>query len=156
MKIRIEITDDLQEDEVIIRCRQIHDHVLNIQKRIAEEYADVPRLTFFKENTEYYFPLEDILFFETDQDCVYAHTRTDAFRIRFRLYELEDILPHFFVRISKSNIVNIRHILAVNRNLTASSQIQFNKSHKQVYVSRLYYKNLKARLDERSCYEETQ
>jgi len=43
--------------------------------------------------------------------------------------------------------------LTINRNLASASLIQFYKSHKQVYVSRRYYKNLSERLTERSYYE---
>lgn len=153
MKIRIELSDDVVEDEVIIRCRQITGPIERIQKLIAEEAADSPRITFFKDNEEYYFPLGNILFFETGDSNVYAHTRGDVYRIRFRLYELEELLPTAFVRVSKSTIVNIRQILMVNKDLTSSSLVHFYKSHKQVAVSRRYYKALNMRLSERSYYE---
>jgi len=153
MNIRIEISDEITEDEVIIRCREITSQVQKIQKLILEESASAPQLIFYKDNQEYYFPLKEILFFETSESVVYAHSRSDTFRIRLKLYELEDALPRAFVRISKSTIVNIEHIMMVNRNLTSSSLIQFYKSHKQVYASRRYYKSLSQRLNERSSYE---
>lgn len=153
MNIRIEISEDINDDEVIIRCRQVTNQIQKIQKLIMEESASAPRLTFYKENQEYYFPLKEILFFETSGENVYGHTRSDTFRIKMRLYELEDLLPRSFVRIAKSTIVNVDHILMVNRNLTSSSLIQFYKSHKQVYASRRYYKMLSQRLNERSSYE---
>jgi len=153
MNIRIEISPDAAEDEVIIRCRQITGQIQKIQKLIADESAAIPQLTFLKENKEYYFPLKNITFFETNENNVYAHTRNDVYRIRLRLYELEELLPRTFVRISKSTIVNVEQILTINRNLASASLIQFYKSHKQVYVSRRYYKNLSERLTERSYYE---
>lgn len=154
MKIHIELNDDISEDEVIIRCRQITGQIQKIQKILQEETKDSLHLTFLKDSQEYYFPLKNIIFFETSDNSVYAHTRADIFRIKFRLYELEDFLPHSFVRISKSAIVNIDQILMVNRNLTSSSLIKFYKSHKQVYVSRRYYKELNTRLNERSYHED--
>lgn len=153
MNIRIEISDDNQEDEIIIRCREVTSQIQKIQKLIKEESGSVPQLTFYKDSLEYYFPLGEILFFETSDENVYAHTRSDTFRIKLRLYELEDLLPRSFIRIAKSTIVNIDHILMVNRNLTSSSLIKFYKSHKQVYASRRYYKMLSQRLNERSSYE---
>lgn len=153
MNIRIEISDDIMDDEVVIRCRQITSEIQHIQQVITKEAASAPQLTFYKDQQEYYFPLKEILFFETSGDNVYGHTRNDVFRMKLRLYELEDILPRPFVRIAKSTIVNIDHIITVHRNLTSSSQIQFHKSHKQVYASRRYYKELSQRLKERSNYE---
>lgn len=154
MKIHIEQSEDIADDEVIIRCRQITGEIQKIQKLLTEETAVSPRLTFLKGNQEFYFSLKNITFFETSENNVYAHTRTDIFRIKLRLYELEELLPRPFVRISKSTIVNVEQILMVNRNLTSSSLIQFYKSHKQVYVSRRYYKTLSERLNERSYHEE--
>jgi len=69
------------------------------------------------------------------------------------LYELEEMLPNNFVRVSKSTILNVNQIYSINRNLTSSSLVQFYKSYKQVYVSRNYNKILKQRLEERRNYE---
>ncbi|MCL1808672.1 MAG: LytTR family transcriptional regulator [Clostridiales bacterium] len=95
-----------------------------------------------------------MLFFETSGENVYAHTAGDSFRIKFRLYELVEMLPGHFVRAAKSTIINIRHILSIDRNLASASLVQFHGSHKKVYVSRLYYQTLKCRLGERSNYED--
>jgi len=150
LKIRIEITDSIEEDEVIIKCRELNGTVNEIQKAIAEKTSKIPKMVFYKEKDEYYFPLTNILFFETDNDTVYAHTAADIFKTEFKLYELQNFLPSKFVRISKSAIVNTVHILSISRNITSSSLIKFHKSHKQVYVSRLYYKELKQKLSERN------
>ena len=107
------------------------------------------RLTFNKGNTEYYLSLDEILFFETDNATINAHTKNDIYQTRYKLYELEEILPGSFMRISKSAIVNTGHIYSINRNLTASSVIAFEGTHKQVYVSRAYYKPLINKLQEK-------
>ena len=101
MNIRIEISEDITGDEIVIRCREVTNQIQKIQKLITEESASAPQLIFYKDNQEYYFPLKEILFFETSESVVYAHTRSDTYRIRLKLYELEDILPRTFVRISK-------------------------------------------------------
>lgn len=153
MRIRIEISDSIDEDELIIKCRQIDESIQNIQNYIMEQSSKGLKIVFYKEDEEYYFPLDDVLFFETDSKKVYAHTMHDTYAIKNRLYELEEVLPKKFVRVSKSTILNIRHIYSIQRNFTAASLVQFQGSHQQVYVSRLYYKNLRKRLDERSYYE---
>ena len=150
MKIRIEVINDLPEDEVIIKCAGVDTSIQKIQQFILEQTKASSTMAFFKGNEEYFFPLDDILFFETNGDKVYAHTADDAYSIKYRLYELEEILPRQFVRISKSGILNIKHIYSIQRNLTASSLIRFRGSYQQVYVSRAYFKNLQQRLDERS------
>jgi len=147
VKLRIEITDESSEDEVIIRCSRVDDSVQKLQAYILSMSA--PKLTFYKGAQEYYLPLEEILFFETDSEQIYAHTTNDAFRVKYKLYELEDILPHFFIRAAKGTIVNATKIYAINRNLTSSSQVKFAGTHKQIYVSRHYYSSLKEKMNER-------
>jgi len=148
VKLRIEISDDKTEDEVIIRCGRVDDTIQKLQEYILSMSA--PKLTFYKGTKEYYMPLEEILFFETEGEQIHAHTIGDSFKVKHRLYELEEKLPRNFVRASKGTIVNISKIYSINRNLTSSSQIRFTGTHKQIYVSRHYFRALKEKMDERS------
>lgn len=147
MKIRIEVLGDLPEDEVIIRCGRVDDTIQKIHQYIIDETQAGKKITFYKQNQEFYFPLEDVLFFETENEHIYAHTANDAYRIKYRLYELEELLPKDFARASKSTIVNTRQIHSITRNITSSSLVKFAGSHKQVYVSRYYYNELRQRLN---------
>jgi DNA-binding LytR/AlgR family response regulator len=153
VKIRIELVDNLEEEEVLIRCGQVDDRIDKIHQFILEQSFSEVKIVFYKENQEFHFPLNDVLFFETEGEHVYAHTITDAYQIKYRLYELEEILPKCFVRVAKSTIINIVQVYSVTRNLSSSSLIQFINSHKQVYVSRYYYKQMRQCLNERSNYE---
>ena len=104
---------------------------------------------FFKEDTEFYFSVEEVLFFETEGNKVNAHTADDVYTVKYKLFELEELLPGHFVRISKSGIVNANKIYSIQRNITSSSAIEFQGSHKQIFVSRSYYKVLKNKLEEK-------
>lgn len=153
MKIRIEVLEDLGEDEVVIRCKSIDDTVRRIQHAVQTQAAIRPAIAFFKEEQEFYFPLDEVLFFETENELVYAHTANDAYRIKHRLYELEELLPRYFVRAAKATIVNTLQIYSITRDITASSKVCFKNTHKQIYASRHYYKLLRERLNEREMYE---
>jgi DNA-binding LytR/AlgR family response regulator len=153
VKIVIEIVDTLTEDEVVIRCCSVNETVQNIQKYVLEQSSPGTKIIFYKQNQEFFFPLDDVLFFETEGENIYAHTADDAYQIKYRLYELEQILPRHFVRAAKSTIVNITRVYSITRNLTTSSPVNFTGSHKHVYVSRHYYQQLRERLNERSRFE---
>ena len=148
MKLRIEVSEELSDSEVVIRCGRVDDEVQKIQSYILSLSA--PQLIFYKGQQEFYLPVEDILFFETDGEQVYAHTTNDAYRVKHRLYELESMLPRAFVRASKGTIVNTSRIFAINRNLTSSSRIEFANTHKHIFASRHYYIALKEIMKERS------
>ena len=149
MKIRIEIEDNLKEAEIIIRSSVLSEEVQKIQKAVADVVSMEQRLVFYKGDTSYYLPLEEVLFFETEDNEVYAHTRKEIHRTKYRLYELEEMLPGFFMRVSKSAILNTRKIYSMTKSLPASCTVEFQGTHKQAYVSRYYYKPLKDRLEEK-------
>ena len=148
MKIRIDIDENLEE-EIIIRCNKLSEEVQKIQGAITEALNEKHRIVFYKEDVEYYLQLETILFFETDAEGISAHTIDDIYTIKYRLYELEELLPGYFLRVSKSSILNTKRVYAIEKNLSASSVVQFQHTHKQVYVSRRYYKPLKDRMAEK-------
>ena len=149
MKIRIEVDREIQEDEVIIRCKQLNDDVTNIQKALTDILSKKTQIIFYKNNSEYYIPLSEILFFETEESSISAHTIDNIYQVKYKLYELEDILPNNFMRVSKSTILNIDYIYSITKNLTSSSIVEFQNTHKKVYVSRPYYKLLKFKLLEK-------
>ncbi|MFR0822747.1 MAG: LytTR family DNA-binding domain-containing protein [Clostridia bacterium] len=153
MKIKIEIDEQLVENEIIIRCKQVDSSISKIQEAITNITSHAPNLLFYKDDTQYYLPLKEILFFETTEQGIHAHTADDVYQIKYRLYELEELLPKSFIRVAKSTILNINAIYSISHLLTSSYLVAFNKSHKQVYVSRFYIKALKARLEERRNYE---
>lgn len=154
MKIQIELDNNLIEDEVIIHCQCLTDQVAAVQRAISDVVNASEKFPFYKGNVEYYMALDDILFFETDSSGICAHTKDEVYQTKYKLYELEDMLPGFFMRVSKSSILNTRHIYSINRNLTASSVVAFQETHKQVYVSRYYYKPLIQKLEEKRLHYE--
>lgn len=148
MKVTVEVSDLLKEDEVIIKCKNDDDTIQNLKNYIIN--FKKTKLTFFKSSSEYFLNLDDIIFFETFDSNISAHTIDDIYTLKARLYELEEKLPFQFLRISKSTIVNIHHIHSIDRNITSASTIKFYNSHKVVYVSRRYFSKLKDKLKERN------
>ena len=149
MKVKIEIDEQLTEEEVLIKCPVLNERVNRIYQEMAELEKREKNLVLYKDNTEYYIPLQKVLFFETDGGCISAHTANDIYQIHIRLYELEESLPGNFMRVSKSTILYTKSVYSVTKNLTASSVVQLLNTHKQVFVSRNYYKALKSRLEDK-------
>ncbi len=137
MAVRIEEDKNLEENEIIILCKTKTDKIV----KYISLLEDI-KLDFWKRSTKYEINLGDILFFETDEGKIRAHTINDIFFAKYKLYELEEKLPKNFIRISKSTIINTNEVYSIEKNITSYSTIKFKKSHKQVYVSRRYFKNL--------------
>ena len=153
MKIRIELDENLGKEEVIIKCNKLDNNIQAIKQSLLEISTNSLKVSFYKNNTEFYFPINDILFFETNNNYLDAHTSKDVYVVKSRLYELEELLPKNFVRISKSTIMNLNHVFSITHKLPSSNLVKFYNSHKQVYVSRHYYKYIRVILNERRNHE---
>ena len=149
MRVRIEIEEGLAEEEVVIRCGQLTDSIVSLQNYISKQNNGKKCLSLESGDTEYYMPIDDIVFFETEGRELRAHTVDRIFTCDYKLYELEELLPGSFMRISKSAIANLDYIYSITRNLTASSVVEFSGSGKKAMVSRGYYKMLVDKLNAR-------
>jgi len=145
MKLRTEILPD-EEEEIIIRAKKRDDKIRQIELSLENILGLEGDMILEIDNTEYYVPKKDILFFETSNGKVSAHTASNMYYTDHKLYELEAMLPNYFMRVSKSCILNVLRINSISRNLAGASRVTFYDSDKAVYVSRSYYKPLKERI----------
>lgn len=145
LKVRVEIDSELTDKEIVIRAPEYDAEIQELYQSIQKSFGWQHPLIFYKGTSEYYLNLDEVLFFETDGRQVHAHTNDDEYVIHHRLYELEELLPGRFARVSKSAMINIRQVYALTHSLS-STVVRFQGSQKQVYVSRRYYKVLKEKL----------
>lgn len=77
---------------------------------------------------------------------VYAATETDEFLLRQRLWELEERLDsHHFIRISNSEIINLRRVIAFDLSLTGTICVSLQGGQIS-YVSRRYVRTIRQAL----------
>ncbi|MFV0362342.1 MAG: LytTR family DNA-binding domain-containing protein [Suipraeoptans sp.] len=148
MKIRIELDENITEEEVVIKVKSYDERIIKIQRHLADVMNLEHKITLYKGDTSYYIPLENILFFETEGNMVYSHTAKEVYVTKSKLYELEEELPGHFMRVSKSTILNVKKVYSMTVTLPSTRLVEFQSSHKQVYVSRYYYKPLQIKLGE--------
>jgi len=153
MRVRLEKISDGQSEEVVIYCRKITPEVEAVVSLLNREDRSNLMPSFFKGDQQVYLSLREILFFETDAERVFAHTSDNAYEVRLRLFELEAMLPEYFVRASKAAIVSVLHVFSIQKGLTRVNQISFRQSHKEVYGSRFYSNELFRKMNERYRYE---
>lgn len=149
MKIVMEVDETLQDQEIVIRCREVTDEILFLQKQISELVSAKMKLQVSKDDTEIFLKLDEILFLETASNYLAVHTMSQIYESKQRLYELEEMLPGNYMRVSKSTIVNTGKIRAIHKNITGASEIEFVNSPKTTYASRNFIKALMTKLSER-------
>ena len=147
MKIRTEICE-LGEEEIVIRCHEENEYVERIRALLLDLDKSRRELTLFASGAEHFVPVGEILFFESCDGKVYAHTREGVYTAEHKLFELLELLPTCFVRASKSCIVNLLAIRSMRRELVGNGTLSFSGSGKIAYFSRSYYRSLKQTLEE--------
>ena len=126
--------------QVIIECRKADDEVIKLKNHI--ELFD-NKLTARLDDKTFLINPTDTLYFESVDDRTFLYTADKVYEIRHRLYELEELLSdRDFIRISKSQIVNINCIKSLvpelNRSLSATLS-----NGEILTVSRRYVKPLR-------------
>ena len=149
MKIRMEIDENITENELIIKCSCLNDDVIMLQKQLIEAMNTKMQLHVIKQRAEYLLTPDEILFLETADSVVAVHTAKEIYETKQKLYELEELLPASFMRVSKSAIINTSKIRSVSKNITGASAVEFAGSVKKAYVSRNYIKALMEKLEEK-------
>lgn len=142
MDIRIiEQTEGLPQ--VIIKCRKIDDEVIRLKKHI--ELFD-KKLQAKKENELYFVPSSDVMYFESVDNRTFLYTEDNVLEVRQRLYELELILSDKdFIRISKSQIVNVNKIKTLKPELNRTILATMCNGE-QLSISRKYVRAIRAML----------
>lgn len=149
MKINIDVDDSLQQDMITIHCREITDEILELQRLLSQKQTGGQKISAYMDDTEYYVDVKTILFLEADGNYISVQTAKSIYRVRQKLYELEELLPRDFLRVSKSTIVNTELIASIKKNITGASEISFRNSTKKAYASRNYIKALIEIMDEK-------
>ena len=64
MKVRIELDPEMDEAEMIIRAPRLTEDLAQLQQMILDR--KMTTLTFYKDRSEYFVNVSEILFFESD------------------------------------------------------------------------------------------
>ena len=144
MKIAFEISDKYKKTEVHICCEK--DILENRQIYMTVRDALEKNITAYDDNEPVMIRHGDIVRIFTQNKNVYLLTEKRQYRLRERLYELEEILDSdSFVRISNSEIVNVRKIIRLDTSITGTIRM-YMKGDTQTFVSRRYVSRIKKTL----------
>ena len=109
MQMEIKIEDSCKEPKVIILTASMTEEVNSIIKKLSE---DVPQIiTGIKNEKIEVLEQSDLIRVYASSGKVFAVTDNGEYTLRIRLYEIEERLnPHQFVRISNSEIINLKRV----------------------------------------------
>lgn len=147
MKVKININRSVEETEVLITAQEknrtvdaLYEHIAGFNKRCIET------LTVCKDDMARIIDVNDVFRIYTGNQKTYVRTQLGEYVIRYRLYELEEALSKKqFLRISNSEIVNVRKIRDIDLSIIGRICILF-VDNTQTYVSRRYIPKIKKSL----------
>ena len=141
MKLQI-VIDKNRDEEILIYAHEKTPLICEIEELVYNTSVD---LTGYKENETVKLNLNDVYCFITEDNKVYALTENDKYRVKIRLYQLEENLNNNFVKINQSCIANIKKIDRFKATVGGSLTVIFKNGYVD-FVSRRNLKNVKERL----------
>ncbi|NBI60929.1 LytTR family transcriptional regulator [Lachnospiraceae bacterium] len=147
LKVGINIDRSVEEVEVLITAQEqsrtvnaLYEHIVEFDKKSLET------LTAYKDDIAKIVNVTDVFRIYTGNQKVYIQTHQGEYAIRYRLYELEAALDKKqFLRISNSEIINVKKIRDIDLSLIGRICIRF-EDNTQTYVSRRYIPKIKKSL----------
>ncbi len=141
MQIEIKIDSSCTEPRVIIMTAAVTEDISHILKRLSE---DAPWIISGSRNGKIEVLEEaDIIRIYANAGKVFAVTEKGEYTLRQRLYELEERLHAAqFVRISNSEMINIKKVRHFDLDFTGTICVRFSDGT-TAYVSRRYVPKIK-------------
>ena len=141
MQIEINIDAKYKTPKLIIKTESVTDEINEVIKKLS---ADVPKAIIgFSDGCAEVLAPEHIYRFYSSQGKVFAVSENGEYIIKTRLYEIDEqmCLPKF-VRISNSEIINLKKARNFDLSLAGTIRVKFIDGS-ATYVSRRYISKVK-------------
>ena len=110
---------------------------------LIEENITIDNIIGRKDGSYYYISTIDVIFFESFGHEIYVETKDDRYRVKEKLYELEEILDKKdFFRINHSTIINKRSIKKITPSIGTKFRLTM-VNNTILDVTRNYYYKFK-------------
>ena len=141
--VQVEVKLDMTatEPKVIILTNRMTEEVHSIVQMLSE--TEPKLIAGFREDTVTVLDEKDILKIYAANGKVYAVLPSGEYMLRLRLYEIEERLkPQHFVRISNSEIINLKKVRNFDLSLSGTICVTLSDGA-ATYVSRRYVSKIK-------------
>ncbi len=142
MKVLIEEIGAGEEEEIIIRCHEMDQGIIELLHKIKSQNY----ITAIYKKEIYRLPVKEIFYFETVDNKSFFYSKDRVYETKLKLYEFEELCRGTaFFRASKSVVLNADRIRCVKPALSGRFEATLENGEK-VVVSRQYVADLKKAL----------
>ena len=143
MRVRFEQVDSPEKEEALIRAQIKSDDIKAAIEILEGKQRKIPLI---KDGNNVFIDVSALYYIESVDKKSFVYTKQNCYETRLRLYELEETLGAYFLRVSKSMIVNLRKIKGVKSDISGRMEATLLNDEK-IVISRSYVKEIKRRLD---------
>lgn len=140
MKLEVKIDSSCTEPTVIILTDKMTDEVHKIMEKLSDETSQIIA-GFYGDKAEIIQPSQIIRTY-SQSGKVYVQTADHTYLVRLRLYEMENRLDKTFVRISHSEIINLKKVKGFDLSFSGTICVTLTNGI-VTYVSRRYVSKIK-------------
>lgn len=145
MKFKL-IIDKTKDEEVAVTVHQPSALTKQIEMLVLE-HSGSDRLIAYTDDDIKMLPVKQIECITVLDGKTWAiDHRGDRYRLKQRLYELEQLLPTSFIRINKSTLANENRLKQFSASFSGAVDAVFQCGHRD-YVSRRCFQEIKRRYD---------
>ncbi|MDL2293679.1 LytTR family transcriptional regulator DNA-binding domain-containing protein [Ruminococcaceae bacterium OttesenSCG-928-D13] len=142
MKIRVEHGDN-DENELVLRCRELDDEMLEVLAVLRERSA---KLTGYKDGETHLVQPGDVLFAEAVDGKTFLYTEDTVLETHQSLFALQEAYGETgLLRIGKSQLCNLHHVAKLKSLPNSRIEITLDNGEKLI-VSRRYIQDLEEKL----------
>ena len=143
MKVTVEERPDLDQIEVIVRCKRMDAETARLIELLRLSDA---RLTGERDGETCILDGAEVLYIDTVDRGTFLYTAAGVYETRLRLYELEEQLAGWdFVRVSKSVIVNFGQVRSLRPDFGGRMRLTMSNGE-VVMANRQYVPAIKQKL----------
>lgn len=140
------IIDKTQDEEIVVRVHERSEFTDRLEELIAE-FDRAGRIAAYNDEEIKLLDFSDIECITVIDGKTYVIDRCGSrLKVKKRLYELESLLPSYFIRINKSSLANEKRLEKFTTSFSGAVDAVFKCGYVE-YVSRRCFAEIKRRFD---------
>ena len=148
--MELKLADELKDDKYIKEFINNYKIIVAKDARYLLSYTNLQSNTiicFDDKKDNVMVNINDVLYFESFNGDVYVKIKGKILKVKKKLFELEEQYnKHGFIRINKSQILNIYHVNKITGSFSRKFTLYLD-NNEELEVNRAYYTKFKERLE---------
>lgn len=145
IKVHTIISKEYEDIEVVINSPIKNEQVEMLENYIVSETTNsIKKVIGMQGNDWFIINVSDVILFYSEDKNNYCKTKEGTYKIKERLYYLEELLPKKdFIRISNSAIININNVKCFNTSIVGRMIVKFEDGSEETISRRRASKIMK-------------